>query len=59
MDKMKSQALESVSASGLELEQQKARLVIMQLIANSETWFNWLLKRVDKFVDGGLQPYIN
>lgn len=33
--------------------------VIQNIIKNSESWFDWILRRIDSYVDGGLQPFMN
>lgn len=31
----------------------------MNLIKNSESFFDGILRRIDHYVDGGLQPFLN
>lgn len=32
--------------------------MLTDIIDKSESWFHWLLKRIDKYIDVGLEPYV-
>lgn len=32
--------------------------MLTEMIDRSESWFDWLIKRVDTYLEGGLKPFV-
>lgn len=55
---MEQETLASITDERKKKYQNKAKFMLTEMIDRSESWFDWLLKRVDTYLEGGLKPYV-
>lgn len=58
IEQMKREALADITDQRRKMYESKAKLMLTDIIDKSESWFHWLLKRIDKYIDVGLEPYV-
>lgn len=56
---MKKETLEAISDQRKKMYENQAKFMLTEMVDKYESWFDWVLKRIDNYVDGGLQPYLN
>jgi len=55
---MKQNAVRDIPDHKKQTYETKAQKMLGQIINKYESWFDWLLKRIDQYIDVGLAPYV-
>lgn len=41
-----------------EMYESNVKFALNQILEQYQTWFDWLLMRLDRYIDVGLEPYV-